>query len=73
MESKDIVRRTIEEDGEFLVSFRTHDGYFRVPDSANAADLKRRILKAERDQEEVSFAFDRELNILKISDSGAKQ
>jgi hypothetical protein len=64
MESKDVVRRTIEEDGKLLVSFRTHDGYFRVPNSAK--QLKQRILRAERDQEEISFTFDRDLNILKI-------
>ncbi len=61
MESRDIVRRTIEEDGKLLVSFHKHDGYFRASGS-----IKERILKAERDKEEISFSFDRELNILKI-------
>ena len=64
MESRDIVRRTIQEDGELLVSFHTHDGYFRVP--ASAKELKQRILRAERDKEKISFSFDRDLNILKI-------
>ena len=64
MESKDVVRRTIEEDGKLLVSFHRHDGYFRVPHSAK--ELKQRILQAERDREEISFSFDRDLNILKI-------
>ena len=67
MESKDVVRRIIEEDGATLVSFQGHDGYFRVPNSAGAADLKERLLQAQREKKEISFTFDRDLNILKIN------
>jgi hypothetical protein len=62
MESKGVVRRVIEKDGTLLVSFPRHDGYFRVPDN-----VKERILKAHQDQEEISFTFDGDLNILEVS------
>jgi hypothetical protein len=45
------------------VSFPNHDGYFRADEQA----LKEGLLKAQRDKEEISFTFDRELNILKTS------
>lgn len=67
LKSHDAVRGIIEEDGALLVSFWSHDGYFRVLDSANKAALTERILKALRDKEEISFTFDKELNILEIS------
>lgn len=66
VESKDVVRGIIEEDGTFLVSFSGHDGYFRIPDSARMTKLKERILKAQRDHDEITFSFDRDLNILQI-------
>ena len=67
MESKGIVRRIIEESGALLVSFPNHDGYFRVPESADMPEMRQRLLKAKRDNEEISFTFDKMLNILKIS------
>lgn len=67
MESKGVVRRIIEEDGGFLVSFSNHDGYFEVSGSAGTRELKERIRKAHRDREEITFSFDRDLNILQIS------
>ncbi len=62
LESKGVVRGTLKEDGTLLVSFFNHDGYFR----ATWPSLKERIRRAERDKEEISFSFDRELNILKV-------
>jgi hypothetical protein len=67
LESKGTIRRIIEEGGTLLVSFPNHDGYFRVADSADAPALKERILEAQRNNEEISFIFDKKLNILKIS------
>jgi hypothetical protein len=67
LESKGVVRRIIEKDGTLLVSFPKHAGYFRVPDFAGTPEMKERILKAQRDREEISFTFDRNLNILQIS------
>jgi hypothetical protein len=67
LESKGVVRRIIEEKDTLLVSFPNHDGYFRVTDSASAPPLKERIFKAQQAKEEISFTFDKKLNILKIS------
>jgi hypothetical protein len=66
LKSKGVVRRIIEEDGALLVSFAHHDGYFRVSGSG-LPELKERISKAQRDHEEISFTFDKDLNILQIS------
>ncbi|MCE9508066.1 MAG: hypothetical protein K8R48_07115 [Alphaproteobacteria bacterium] len=65
-ESKSIVRSAAEEDGEFLVSFFDHDGYFTVPPSAQAAELRKKILGAKKDGREIAFTYDRDLNILKV-------
>lgn len=62
LESKGIVRRVVEEDGEFLVSFPGHDGYFNVPDAV----LKQKILEAQEQKKEIAFTYDRELTILEI-------
>ena len=52
-----------------LVSFPNHAGYFCIPPSADAARLKKQVLRAYRDKEEISFTFDQKLNILAISDN----
>ena len=70
LESKGVIRRIIEEDGTLLISFPNHDGYFLVSDSARMPELKERILKAQLDNEEISFTFDKDLKILKISGGG---
>ena len=67
VESKGIVRRVIEEDGEFLVSFPNHDGYFKIPPSAQAPELRKKILDAKAGQREITFVFDKDLNILRIT------
>jgi hypothetical protein len=67
LESRGVIRRIIEEDGTLLVSFSNHDGYFRVPDSARMPELKERMLTAQRDNEEIFFTFDKNLNILQVS------
>ena len=63
MESKGTIRGIIEEGETMLVSFPKHDGYFRVADPT----LKERVRKAHREQQEISFSFDRELRITLIS------
>lgn len=62
LESKGTIRRIIEENGEFLVSFPTHDGYFKAPEH-----LRAEILKAQAEKREITFSYDRELNILKVA------
>ncbi|MBI3441961.1 MAG: hypothetical protein HY052_09235 [Proteobacteria bacterium] len=66
LESKGVVRRIIEEEGEFLVSFPNHDGYFKVPVSDQAPVLKGKVMKSKADNKEIVFTFDQKLNILKI-------
>ncbi len=66
IESKGIVRRTIEEKEGLLVSFINHDGYFLLPPSEEADDLKKKILQSQEDKKEISFVFDKKLTILKV-------
>jgi hypothetical protein len=63
LNSKGIVRRIIEDPKEFLVSFRTHDGYFHVEDET----LCDQIRKAQHEGREVSFTFDPTLKILSLT------
>lgn len=67
LESKGTIRRVIERENEFLVSFPNHDGYFKVPPSAQAGALKEKILTAQKGNQEISFTYDADLNILKIA------
>lgn len=69
LESKGVVRRIIEEDGVLLISFLKHPAYFRVPQSPNMLALKERIFKAQQDKGEISFTFDKNLNILTVADN----
>ena len=63
LKSKGIIRRTIEDPKEFLVSFPTHDGYFHV----DRKSLRDQIRKAHREGREVSFTFDPTLKILSLT------
>jgi len=63
LKSKGIVRRIIEDQNKFLVSFPTHDGYFHVDDQT----LCDQILKAHSEEREVSFTFDPTLKILSLA------
>ena len=66
VESKGIVQKVIDKNGEFLVAFPDHDGYFQVPESSLAPELKEKIFSSQNDEKEITFVFDKELNILKI-------
>jgi hypothetical protein len=66
LESKGTIRRIIEQGETLLVSFPNHAGYFRVTDSAKAPAMKERILEAQQNKQEISFIFDKHLNILKL-------
>jgi hypothetical protein len=63
LKSKGIVRGIIEEQNKFLVSFRTHAGYFHVEDRT----LRDQIRNAYREGREISFTFDPTLKILSLS------
>jgi hypothetical protein len=63
LKSKGIVRRILEDQNEFLVSFPTHDGYFHVEDQT----LRDEIRTAHREGREISFTFDPTLKILSLT------
>ena len=65
MHSKGAVRRIIEEEGELLVSFPNHDGYFTLPPGDDA--LKAKAVESQEKGKEVVFTFDRDLRILSIT------
>jgi len=68
LESKDIVRRIVEEDEEnIMVSFLGHDGYFHVPNNDSRDAVKTKLLESNRQKKEISFVYDKNLNILKIT------
>jgi hypothetical protein len=58
----DKVRRVVEEDGAFLVSFPSKNGYFKVPEK----NLQARIRTAMESQQDISLTYDSDLNILTI-------
>ncbi len=60
------IRRIIEQNEEFLVSLHGHDGYFKVPDSALAAELRAQIKSALESQQTVTLHYDAALNITSI-------
>jgi hypothetical protein len=62
LKSKDVVRRIIEDQNKFLVSFPTHDGYFHVDDQT----LHDQIRKAHPEWREIAFTFDPTLRILSL-------
>lgn len=57
---------TEEDDGSIWVSFFGHDGYFQIPDSENRPAIKARLTEAHNQKSEVSFTYDKDLNILTI-------
>ena len=59
---KSIIRSIIEKDGKFFVSFPSHPSYFKIPPA-----FKDKLLKAEAEKTEVTFTFDRDMNITKIA------
>jgi hypothetical protein len=62
LKSKGVIRRIIEDQDGFLVSFLTHDGYFHVDDQT----LRVQIRKAHTEGREISFTFDPTLKILSL-------
>jgi len=64
METRDTIRRLLEEDGKLLVSFRAHAGYYRVP--LKDAALCAKIREAASNGKEISFTHDRDLTISRI-------
>jgi hypothetical protein len=48
-----------------------HPADFRLPDTAANRALHERLLKAHREKEEISFTFDKDLNILTIANGSS--
>ncbi len=61
-ESKGVVKKIVEKDGRVLVSFPNHAGYFKLP-----PDMLDLAVESREKGRELSFSFDRELNITKIA------
>lgn len=65
-ESSGVIRRIVERDGGFKVSFPNHAGYFSVADGENRDALIARLREAEKKGATISFRFDARLNIIEI-------
>jgi hypothetical protein len=64
METSDIVRGVLEEDGRLLVSFRKHAAYYHVP--LDDADLCAKIREALKSGRQIHFTHDRDCAISSI-------
>ncbi len=63
---KDIVRRIIEEDGKFLVSFRGQPSYFYIPESAEQKSLISKLEQSKATEQSIEFSFDDDMNIVNV-------
>jgi hypothetical protein len=64
MTAKGTVRRIVEEDGQVLLSFFEHDGYFTLADTV----LREKIAAAQTARREIRFTHDRDLAILALEE-----
>lgn len=65
--STGVVRKIVERDGRFMVSFPNHSGYFKIADSARQDDLIARIRAAADSGATLDFSFDKDFNITDIA------
>jgi hypothetical protein len=63
LKSKGVVRRIIDRDSQFLVSFPVHACYFQVEDKS----LREKLRAAHRVRREVSFTYDANVRILSVT------
>jgi hypothetical protein len=63
-----IVRKVIEQDRQWLVSFLNHSVYFHVPMTPESQRLRDRILDSKARGREIFFTCDAGLNIVDIED-----
>lgn len=66
-ESTGVIRRIVERDGGFKVSFPNHAGYFSVADGENRDALIARLRDAAQSGATISFRFDARLHITEIT------
>ncbi|MDY0008132.1 MAG: hypothetical protein RBS08_00365 [Bdellovibrionales bacterium] len=65
-ESQGVIRRMIERDGVFMVSFPNHAGYFSIAEGDAQSAMTERIRRAAESGETISFRFDARLQITEI-------
>lgn len=65
--SQGVVRRIVERDGRFMVSFPNHAGYFTVAAGVAHDALVARIRAAADRGATLDFTFDKDLNITDIA------
>ncbi|MFN7114352.1 MAG: hypothetical protein ACK4PK_08330 [Alphaproteobacteria bacterium] len=65
-ESKGVIRRIVERDGGFKVSFPNHSGYFSVAEGENRDDLIARLRDAAQTGTTITFRFDARLKITEL-------
>lgn len=66
-ESKGVIRRIVERDGGFKVSFPNHSGYFSVAEGESREALIARLRDAAQSGATITFRFDARLHITDIS------
>lgn len=66
-QSTGVVRRIIERDGRFMVSFPNHAGYFKIASGENHEALIARIRAAADSGATLDFTFDKDFNITHIA------
>jgi hypothetical protein len=65
-ESTGVIRKIVERDGVFKVSFPNHSGYFSVAEGENRTVLIARLRDAAQSGATISFRFDARLVITDI-------
>lgn len=66
MESTGVIRRIVERDGVFRVSFPEHAGYFYVAQGDDAESITERLRAAAAAGTTITFRFDARLRITEI-------
>lgn len=65
-QSTGVIRKIVERDGAFKVSFPNHSGYFSVAEGENRDALIARLRDAAQTGATISFSFDARLHIIEI-------
>ncbi|HEX2751563.1 MAG TPA: hypothetical protein VHP34_00345 [Alphaproteobacteria bacterium] len=66
-QSSGVIRKIVERDGRFMVSFPNHSGYFKVADGKQQDALIARIRAAAESGVTLDFTFDKDFNIIDIA------
>lgn len=66
-QSTGVIRKIIERDGRFMVSFPNHSGYFKIAAGDRHEALIARIRAAAESGATLDFTFDKDFNITDIA------